>query len=133
MVSWDLLYFCLRVCFDGVRSGYCAVPERKEGEGEGEYVYGRKVVGVRDLGSEIEVEFEEKDSGLDKERAEMVIAADGPSSTVRRLLLPEVERKYVGYVAWRGTVKESQASELMKKTFVDHFTFFHGPAIQILS
>ncbi|KAE8452946.1 hypothetical protein EG329_012133 [Mollisiaceae sp. DMI_Dod_QoI] len=133
MVSWDLLYFCLRACFDGVKSGYCAVPEAEKGEGKGEYVYGRKVVGVRDIGSEIEVEFEEKDGGLEKERAEMVIAADGPSSTVRRLLLPEVERKYVGYVAWRGTVLESEASKLMQNTFVDHFTFFHGPGIQILS
>ncbi|KUJ06553.1 FAD/NAD(P)-binding domain-containing protein [Mollisia scopiformis] len=133
MVSWDLLYFCLRACFDGVKSGYCEVPERQDGEGKAEYVYGRKVINVKDLGQQVEVEYEEKDGGSGKESSEMVIAADGPSSAVRRLLLPEVERQYVGYVAWRGTVVESEASELLKETFVDKFTFFHGSGIQILS
>jgi 2-polyprenyl-6-methoxyphenol hydroxylase-like FAD-dependent oxidoreductase len=43
--------------------------------------------------------------------ANIVIGADGASSTVRRLLLPEVDRTYAGYVAWRGTVKESLLPE----------------------
>lgn len=133
MVSWDLLYFCLRACFDGVKSGYCEVPERGEGDGIREYVYGRKVTGVKDLGNEVEVEFEETDGGVGKEKAQMVLAADGPSSAIRKLVLPEVERSYAGYVAWRGTVLESEASELVKRTFVDHFTFFHGAGNQILS
>lgn len=133
MVSWDLVYFCLRACFDCVRSAYCNVPEKQEGEGRADYVYGSKVIGVKDVGDEVEVEFEQKNGIIGKERAELVIAADGPSSTVRKLLLPEVERKYAGYVAWRGTVLESEASKLVKDTFVNHFTFFHGPETQILS
>jgi 2-polyprenyl-6-methoxyphenol hydroxylase-like FAD-dependent oxidoreductase len=43
--------------------------------------------------------------------ADIVIGADGPSSTVRKLLFPEVDITYAGYVAWRGTVKEDLLSE----------------------
>lgn len=132
MVSWDLLYFTLRACFDGVKSSYCTVPTPVEGEGQGTYEYSRKVTAVKDLGNEVEVSFE-KEGKEGRERADLVVAADGPSSTVRRLLLPEVERKYVGYVAWRGTVPESEASELLKQTFTDCFTFFHAEGCQILA
>lgn len=134
MVSWDLLYFCLRACFDGLQSKYCQVPESKEGEGKGRYIYGRKVTGVKDLGNEgVEVEFENEDSSKGSEKADFVIAADGPSSTVRKLLFPDVERTYAGYVAWRGTVLESEASEFVRGTFVEKFTFFHGDGNQILT
>lgn len=64
-----------------------------------------------------------------------MIAADGPSSTIRRLVCPEVERRYAGYVAWRGTVPEENASESLKRTCVDKFIFFHyfEMGIQILA
>ncbi|KAL2073827.1 hypothetical protein VTL71DRAFT_11153 [Oculimacula yallundae] len=139
MVSWDLLYNALRACFDGVESKYCDVPEEVDGEGKAEYLYARKVVGVRDMDGGVEVEYEVEgiegrgDGRTRRETADLVIAADGPSSSVRKLLLPDVEREYVGYVAWRGTVPENEASELMKETFVDHFTFFHAPGCQILA
>jgi 2-polyprenyl-6-methoxyphenol hydroxylase-like FAD-dependent oxidoreductase len=133
MTSWDLLYFVLRACFDGMESVYCAVPERKEGEGEAGYEYDRKVVGVKEEGVGVKVEFEDAEGKKDSAMADMVIAADGPSSTIRRLLMPDVERRYVGYVAFRGTVPESEASKLLKDTFTHNFTFYHGPGIQILS
>ncbi|XMA12872.1 hypothetical protein WAI453_005663 [Rhynchosporium graminicola] len=134
MVSWDLLYNVLRACFDGVKSQYCELPKKEEGEGEAKYLYARKVVGVKDFGEGIEVEYEVNGSdGKQKEVADLVLAADGPSSTIRKLLLPDVEREYAGYVAWRGTVPENEASGLMKETFVDNFTFFHAPGCQILA
>lgn len=34
--------------------------------------------------------------------ADLFVAADGPRSVVRHQLLPHVERRYAGYVAWRG-------------------------------
>ncbi|KAG4432276.1 hypothetical protein IFR05_012243 [Cadophora sp. M221] len=133
MVSWDMLYNALRACFDGVESEYCVVPEKQKGEGGAKYLYGRKVVGVKDAGEGLEVEYEDIEGKKHKETADLVLAADGPSSAIRQLLLPKIARKYAGYVAWRGTVPESEASDLMKDTFVDHFTFYHAPGCQILA
>lgn len=134
MVSWDLLYFVMRACFDGLESDYCEVPRSNAGDGNASYEYSRKVTNVSNKEAEkLEVEFEDEDGKKGAEIADMVLAADGPSSSIRRLLLPEVERKYVGYVAWRGTLLESEANQELKDTFMDHFTFFHGPGIQILA
>ena len=38
---------------------------------------------------------------------DLVIGADGMGSTVRGLVSPDTETNYAGYVAWRGTVHES--------------------------
>jgi 2-polyprenyl-6-methoxyphenol hydroxylase-like FAD-dependent oxidoreductase len=132
MVSWDLLYFVLRANFDGLASRYCDVPETRKGDGKGEYEYGCTVTALQEVEEGIKIEFHSKD-GESSEIADLVIAADGPSSTIRKLLAPDVVRKYVGYVAWRGTIPESEASELIKETFAENFTFYHGPGIQILT
>lgn len=65
--------------------------------------------------------------------ADFVIGADGPSSTVRRILQPEVQRTYAGYCALRGTVPENEASPAAKEAFSERFTFFHDTGIQILA
>ena len=133
MTSWDLLYYLLRANFDGVKSDYCNVPKPFEGEGKGWYEYGHLVKNVRDAGQQVEVEYEGREGSSEKTTADVVIGADGPSSSLRKLFLPEVQRKYAGYVAWRGTVPESEATDAAQKTFVETFTFFHAPGTQILS
>ncbi len=133
MTSWDLLYYLLRANFDGVESGYCKVPGPFETDGRGAYEYGHMVKDVRDLGEQVEIEYEDKKGKVDTTTADLVIGADGPSSTLRRILIPDVKRNYAGYVAWRGTVPEQEASVRAKETFVDKFTFYHSSGTQILA
>jgi hypothetical protein len=101
MTSWDLLYYLFRANVDGVKSDYCQVPEAVAGEGQGTYEYGRLVKDIKDLDEKVEIEYETKGGNQDTTTADLVIGADGPSSTLGKILLPEVERKDVGYVAWR--------------------------------
>lgn len=133
MTSWDLLYYLLRANFDGVESGYCKVPEPQKGEGQGLYEYGHLVKNVKDSGEQVEVEYQGKDGELSRTTADLVIGADGPSSSLRAIFMPEVKREYVGYVAWRGTVSETEASDKAKETFVEKFAFYHADGIQILA
>jgi len=41
-----------------------------------------------------------------RERADLIVAADGVFSTVRRQFLPEIELHSAGYIAWRGLLEE---------------------------
>ena len=133
MTSWELLYYLLRANFDGVKSDYCEVPGPIDGEGKGTYEYGHLVNDVHDTGDKIEVEHQDREGNIEKTVADLVIGADGPSSTLRKILLPDVQRMYAGYVAWRGTVPEREASLVAQKAFVETFTFHHASGMQILA
>jgi 2-polyprenyl-6-methoxyphenol hydroxylase-like FAD-dependent oxidoreductase len=41
-----------------------------------------------------------------RETGDVLVAADGVNSTVRRQFLPDLEPRYAGYVAWRGVLEE---------------------------
>jgi hypothetical protein len=144
MTSWDLLYNVLRRGFDGGgEDGY--FPHLKddkmgnsgansENDGIGDYLYGHKVTSLKDADDDgIEIEFEDKEGNGSSLKADMVIGADGPSSTVRKILMPQIERKYAGYVAWRGTVLESDVEDGTRECFAEKFTFFHSEGLQILA
>ena len=57
--------------------------------------------------------------------ADLVIGADGPNSAVRRTFLgdTDVDRKYAGYLAWRGVVPEDEVSAETRNVFKENITY----------
>jgi 2-polyprenyl-6-methoxyphenol hydroxylase-like FAD-dependent oxidoreductase len=143
MTSWDLLYHLLRANCDGTKSEYAEVPKPEDNEGTLAYEYGCTIEDIKtprstsnsalDFSEPVQITIKHSSGETSIMDADLVIAADGPSSTVRAKYHPEVKRTYAGYVAWRGTVPETEVSEEAKKVLVEKFTFFHTQHIQILT
>src|SRR5580704_15184084 len=58
-----------------------------------------------------------------RERADLLVGADGVRSTVRAQYLPQVEPVYAGYVAWRAVLDEADIPpEIWRETF-EVYTF----------
>ncbi len=76
---------------------------------------------IRYADSSVIVDFEDlvnkASDGRGSVRADLVIAADGSTSHIRQLLRPHLKHTCAGYVAWRGTVLESEVSEEGRSTF----------------
>jgi 2-polyprenyl-6-methoxyphenol hydroxylase-like FAD-dependent oxidoreductase len=136
MTSWDLAYHMLRANVDGLDSAYCKVPDADDGSVTVKHLHGHRVTGLwemKEKGGKLVVEYETSENHRGSIEADLVIGADGPSSTIRSIFSPDVERKYAGYVALRGTVRESGVSSQTLETFKERFTFFHCPGVQILA
>lgn len=126
MTSWDLLYHLLRWRIEGLQSEY--VKGLKEDDRpKAAYENGCTITNIEDAGDKgVKATFNHKDRGEGQTAfADMILAADGPSSTIRGLLNPSISRDYAGYVAWRGTAPESELSDEAREAFVEKFTFFH--------
>ncbi|PVH79681.1 FAD/NAD(P)-binding domain-containing protein [Cadophora sp. DSE1049] len=125
--SWDLLYSTLRANFDGrYEKGYIAGVKRRDGDGKAEYLTGLRVLELEDAGSDlVNVHHEDASGKKSCLEANLVIGADGPSSSVRKLMLPEAERTYSGYVAWRGTVREDLLSKDTEAVLGEKLSFFY--------
>ncbi|CZR52736.1 uncharacterized protein PAC_02613 [Phialocephala subalpina] len=113
--TWDVLYYRLRANFDGLRVGYCSVPDFS-GRRKGVYRDGCTVTGVKEIGEGVRVEYRDENGSEKSMDVDLLIAADGPSSRIRDIFLPEMERRFI-HIAWRGTVPlkdisaESQAKQ----------------------
>ena len=74
--------------------------------GEDHYHLRKEVTGFSQTDDEVRVRF----SDGEETTAEMLVAADGINSLARSILSPAASPSYAGYVAWRGTIPESQLS-----------------------
>lgn len=61
--------------------------------------------------------------GIGAVTADLLVAADGAQSPLRRKLLPDLKPHYAGYVAWRGTVPERDMPQDIIEAFDDVFSF----------
>ncbi|KAK4236504.1 zeaxanthin epoxidase, chloroplastic [Achaetomium macrosporum] len=132
LTSWGLLYRVLRANFDGLASE--AVPNpppAREGDGKAEYRAGQRVTKLQYENGAVTVGFVGQDGVEGSLTADLVIGADGMHSTVRALVQAPTVKEYSGYVAWRGTVRESELPpdvaeyfasrtciNLLKKTYI---------------
>jgi 2,6-dihydroxypyridine 3-monooxygenase len=55
---------------------------------------------------------------------DLIVFADGVSSTARASLLPSCERNYAGYVAWRGVVPETELTHETRAALDDAMTYY---------
>ena len=123
MSSWKLLYYRLRANFDGYKSDLCPNPPALSKEdGEATLDFGKKVTNVTYADETVTIHYKDLINSANRTiEADLVIVADGASSSIRPLLLPDVHRSYSGYIAWRGYVDESKLSketmEVLERSF----------------
>ena len=136
MSSWSMLHYRLRANFDGHASALCSEPPAAlPTDGQAFFDIGKQVTGVTDVGSQVRIEFNDLTGGGGQQGsllADLVIAADGANSGVRRMLLPSAKRSYAGYFAWRGMVPESELSEETRNVFGLNMSAHMAPGGYIL-
>src|SRR5262249_37878737 len=103
LTSWDRLQRLLRQTID-----------------DRQYHLGPTLERVEQDGSSVVAYF----AGGHRERADVLIGADGVRSTVRAQVAPEIQPIYAGYYVWRGTPKETDLAAATRASIFPHFTFF---------
>jgi 2-polyprenyl-6-methoxyphenol hydroxylase-like FAD-dependent oxidoreductase len=58
-----------------------------------------------------------------REKADLLVAADGVQSTVRKQYLPQVQPRFANYVAWRGLVEERDMPRATLEAVSGHIVF----------
>jgi 2-polyprenyl-6-methoxyphenol hydroxylase-like FAD-dependent oxidoreductase len=90
---------------------------------------GEALVRLEQLGDEMLATFA---SGR-VERADLLVGADGPRSTVRQWLSRGDAPAYAGYVAWRGLLPEGSLDREVTARLTNAFAFQQGPDHQMLT
>jgi 2-polyprenyl-6-methoxyphenol hydroxylase-like FAD-dependent oxidoreductase len=114
LTSWSRLYELLRRVFPAER-----------------YHTGVSVTAVQLLSSGVTVHTL-TDGAAQGWDAEWLLASDGIRSTVRQQLLPQVQPRYAGYVAWRGVCDENLLSRRTAESLFPYFGFCVPEGEQII-
>jgi len=127
MSNWGCLYLILRANFDGMTSETVPeTPAAKPGDGKADYRPGARATGLSydsDKGR-VQVQYVDVLSGEQRSAtADVVIAADGTHSTIRKILQVPSHKEYAGYIAWRGTVPERMVSKETVEYFSNRLNF----------
>jgi 2,6-dihydroxypyridine 3-monooxygenase len=104
--SWGTFHRALSAAFD---------PQR--------YHLDAACVGIDDHGDRIDVRFANRAT----QSFDLVVFADGILSTGRRIIAPEADLQYAGYVTWRGFVPAADLSEESRAVFVESVTYATPP------
>ncbi|KXT07150.1 hypothetical protein AC578_2358 [Pseudocercospora eumusae] len=109
LTSWDAAYYQVRAKIDGLASSYVPNPEPIPLEGECRYETGKKVLKVEEVSGRMNAVVENLATGaIENQPGDIIIAADGANSAIRRQLYPDLVREEPGYVIWRGTVRAAE-------------------------
>ncbi|MGD1898594.1 MAG: FAD binding domain-containing protein [Phormidesmis sp.] len=111
LTSWNILYRTMRRHF----------PDEH-------YHQGKVLTEVRPGNGTVTAVFAD---GSD-ETGDLLIGADGPTSTVRQQLLPAYAPQYAGYVGYRGLVDEADLEPEAAEIFTERFVFYDFPNSHIL-
>lgn len=72
-------------------------------------------------------------AGRPRERYDLLVVAEGISSATRRILLPDVDPQYSGYVGWRGTAPPDRLSAATRSALDDLIVYSVPPFNQALT
>jgi len=111
LTSWDLLQRLMRGTID-----------------EAQYHLGHAFERVEQDGFGVLVHF----AGGKRERADLLIGADGIRSSVREQVAPEVQPIYSGYYIWRGAPDEAELGQETRASIFPYFTFFLPERQQVI-
>lgn len=125
----DMYFTTWRALWRMFREAFLEEDEREaeNGGGEKKFIYetGMRVDDVREVGEKMEVVYPDLEDGSEKKmQADLVIAADGANSRIRRKLIPDLAPEYVGYITWRGSVPESEVSDGAKEVLANRVVLF---------
>ena len=100
--AWHSIYRALLGCF-----------------GRGRYHLGKEMAGFSQRGEQVQVRFADGSTAT----CDLLVCADGISSSARAALQPQARPAYAGYVAWRGTVEERQLSQAVRDLLADSICY----------
>lgn len=111
--SWSLIYTTMKRAF-----------------GEQQYHRGKRLIDIRQDEADRKVTAIFEDGG--QETGDLLVGADGNSSTVRQLLWPDSKPTYAGYLAWRGLVPEDAMPPVARNSLHGDFGFSNNKGSHIL-